>query len=431
MSTGGMRATAAQQPSAAVGPLARAGSSAILPPLAVIGAPVPDNAASGGAPDALVPSSTVSPSAVTGSSAAHQPSAAVDHQFDVLDGLRGIAALCVFFYHSGNHAYAANGFLAVDFFFMLSGFVVAFSYKQRLLDGRIGLADFARRRFVRLYPMVLAGVMLGALTLVAHNVASPDQAYATADMAAWIASGLLVLPYLLSNPFLDAVFPVNVVLWSLFLELVANGVYAAAVRRVTLPVLGVLVCGGLGVIVLTGHVDGGGSIQTFWTGFARVAAGFAAGVLLFELRERGWLPRLGAGLFVTALPLVVLTFLPPITNPLWIPLIYATFFAIITAALHPHPGDRMIRVCRFLGIISYPLYLLHRPLTALTVGFGKMVIPLSPATYPLFVAIALALSVGMSVFVVRYYETPLRLMLGRLLNRRRALGLGPKPTVNG
>jgi len=430
MSTGGMRATAAQQPSVRVGPLARAGTSA-MPSLAVVGTPISGSACSADVPEPLIPPPMVNSPAMVGSPGTQQPSAAVDHQFDVLDGLRGIAALCVFFYHSGNHAYAANGFLAVDFFFMLSGFVVAFSYKQRLLDGRIGLADFARRRFVRLYPMVLAGVMLGALTLVAHNVASPDRAYATAGIAAWIASGLLILPYLLPNPFLDAVFPVNVVLWSLFLELVANGVYAVAVRRVTLPVLGALVCGGLGVIVLTGHVDGGGSVQTFWTGFARIAAGFAAGVLLFELRERGWLPRLRAGLFVTALPLVVLTFLPPIANPLWIPVIYATFFAIITAALHPHSGDRMGQVCRFLGIISYPLYLLHRPLTALTIGFGKMVIPLSSATYPLFVAIALILSVGMSVLVVHYYETPLRLMLGRLLNRRRALGLGPKPTVSG
>lgn len=336
--------------------------------------------------------------------------------FEVLDGLRGIAALCVFFYHSGNHTYAANGFLAVDFFFMLSGFVVAYSYHDRLRDGRMSLGNFIKRRIARLYPMMFLGVLLGALVLVAHNVASPNQAYSVSEMSAWAGSGLLLIPYLEENPFLNAVFPVNVVLWSLFLEVAANIIYAVGVRRVSVRVLLALIVGGLVTVIWTGHIDGGGSVETFGTGFARVTAGFAAGILLCKLQRSGLLPQVGSGPMLIALPLIVLTLLPRITNPLWLPPIYAAFGVMIIAAIHSaNIGRFMLWLCQMLGLISYPLYLLHRPITNLTVGFGKLLVPLSNNTYPWFIAAAFVISILASIIVARVYEPPARNILARLL----------------
>jgi peptidoglycan/LPS O-acetylase OafA/YrhL len=87
-----------------------------------------------------------------------------------LDGLRGIAALIVLIYHALGPTYGIagfrGGFLAVDFFFMLSGFVVARAYEQRLADG-LSFAGFLKIRFDRLYPTIAAGVLIGAVAFMA------------------------------------------------------------------------------------------------------------------------------------------------------------------------------------------------------------------------------------------------------------------------
>ena len=104
--------------------------------------------------------------------------------FVFLDGLRGLAALWVAAYHLSQmfrtplkpeHAY-----LAVDFFFCLSGFVVAAAYDGRM-DGGMGVVEFFRRRLIRLYPMIAFGVVLGA-----GVVAGEWLAYGTGDLKTWL-----------------------------------------------------------------------------------------------------------------------------------------------------------------------------------------------------------------------------------------------------
>jgi peptidoglycan/LPS O-acetylase OafA/YrhL len=85
-------------------------------------------------------------------------------RFALLDELRGIAALAVCLFHIGTRATGVqlfpNGYLAVDFFFMLSGFVLAEAY-QRLgrtgAGGGMDWAGFARRRLVRMAPVAVLG----------------------------------------------------------------------------------------------------------------------------------------------------------------------------------------------------------------------------------------------------------------------------------
>jgi peptidoglycan/LPS O-acetylase OafA/YrhL len=85
-----------------------------------------------------------------------------------LDGLRGVAAVMVICFHlleahSTSHLdqIINHGYLAVDFFFVLSGFVIGYAYDDRW--GNLSICDFFKRRFIRLQPMVVAGSIIGGL----------------------------------------------------------------------------------------------------------------------------------------------------------------------------------------------------------------------------------------------------------------------------
>ena len=88
-------------------------------------------------------------------------------QYAILDGLRGVASLVVvafhlFEAHAASHAdqIINHGYLAVDFFFVLSGFVIGYAYDDRW--GRMTYRDFFKRRLIRLHPMVVMGMLIGA-----------------------------------------------------------------------------------------------------------------------------------------------------------------------------------------------------------------------------------------------------------------------------
>ena len=89
-------------------------------------------------------------------------------RYEILDGLRGVAAMIVVVYHlfedfgAGVAVQGANhGYLAVDFFFVLSGFVIGYAYDDRW--DRMSYGDFFKRRLIRLHPMVIFGSFLGLL----------------------------------------------------------------------------------------------------------------------------------------------------------------------------------------------------------------------------------------------------------------------------
>ncbi|MDE7442882.1 MAG: acyltransferase, partial [Muribaculaceae bacterium] len=92
-------------------------------------------------------------------------------RYELLDALRGVAALIVIWYHvfegfasSPVDQYFNHGYLAVDFFFMLSGFVIGYAYDDRWQQGGMTLGKFVKRRLIRLHPMVIVGVLLGAVS---------------------------------------------------------------------------------------------------------------------------------------------------------------------------------------------------------------------------------------------------------------------------
>ena len=89
-------------------------------------------------------------------------------RYEILDGLRGVAALLIVAYHlfetysTGPAGQIINhGYLAVDFFFVLSGFVIGYAYDDRW--DRMTVWSFFKRRVIRLHPMVVYGCAFGAL----------------------------------------------------------------------------------------------------------------------------------------------------------------------------------------------------------------------------------------------------------------------------
>src|SRR3954447_3689089 len=170
--------------------------------------------------------------------------------YQILDGLRGVAAIIVVFFHlaeplSSSHLdnVVNHGYLAVDFFFLLSGFVIGYAYDDRW--GKMIIGNFFKRRLVRLQPMVIIGMIIGAIAFYFQASAFWP---AIANTPVWqmllvMAIGCTMIPI---PPSMDIrgwyeTYPLNGPAWSLFYEYVVNIFYALFVRRFSKTALSILV----------------------------------------------------------------------------------------------------------------------------------------------------------------------------------------------
>ena len=174
--------------------------------------------------------------------------------YDLLDGLRGVAALMVIWYHvfegyafagGGNIETLNHGYLAVDFFFILSGFVIGYAYDDRW-GKSLTMKDFFKRRLIRLHPMVVMGAVLGAITFCIQGCVQWDGTH--------VAISMIMLSLLCTIFFIPAMpgvgyevrgngemFPLNGPCWSLFFEYIGNILYALFIRRLSNKALTVFV----------------------------------------------------------------------------------------------------------------------------------------------------------------------------------------------
>jgi peptidoglycan/LPS O-acetylase OafA/YrhL len=320
-------------------------------------------------------------------------------RYPLMDGLRGLAAIAVLLHHIGPLAGCIQlvpfGFLAVDLFFVMSGFVIALTYESRL-GVNLSWRRFAILRIFRLYPVLALSVVLAVL--IHPSVAGPDAAI----------SAMRAL-FLVPDFSAAALFPINAVLWSLFYELLLNLGHAAAARRLTLT--GVLVvtgiCGGAYAFSIWYYhgagLGWGGS--TFIAGFARAGWGYGAGVALARTSLRppaGWSWIILAGVLLllfapnfgfTALRVLMTVF---VTFPL----------ACVAAASVTE--ERENPLATWLGGLSYPLYGVHLPLiNAVASTFG-----------PMSIVQWLAVAAGITLFAALLeliYDAPLRRLFKRVL----------------
>ncbi len=308
--------------------------------------------------------------------------------YEILDGLRGVAALLVVLFHvfeihsNGDHSKQImnHGYLAVDFFFLLSGYVIAYAYDDRW--GKMTLVDFFKRRIIRLHPMIIIGSLLGAATFYFQN--APGMGWGgIADVPFWKLMLVMVIGFTLIpvGKGLDIrgwseMHPLNGPAWSLFYEYIANIVYALFLRRISKLILTGLVLVAAGITISYALTNPAGDIIGGWSidatqlkiGFIRLSFPFLAGLLLARTAKLYYTKHA----FLGASALLVILFLVPRiggADNLWMNGLYECFclmimfpFIVWLGAGGKVKGKKASKICKFLGDISYPIYITHFPI---------------------------------------------------------------------
>lgn len=371
------------------------------------------------------------------------PAAAPRQRYEILDGLRGVAALLVIWYHVFE-AFATSpvdqrfnhGYLAVDFFFVLSGFVIGHAYDSRWQRGMTA-GRFIVRRIIRLQPMVIIGVLLGVVSFIIQGCERWDgTAVSTPAVIASFLFGLFMLPALPGTmPEVRGngeMFPLNGPSWSLFFEYIGSIGYALWLHRLSRRSLWIFtVLSGVALAVWT-LSDMSGSYHTgfgwsmadygFVGGLLRLSFSFSAGLLM----ARGFKPmRVGAcGFAVCSALIVAMLAMPYITTDGSKSIANACYDLICTLLIFPAvvyigastPNGSGVsdRVCRFLGSISYPVYIIHYPMMYLFYAYVWSEGLTFAQTWPVAAAICLGAIILARLFL-KYYDEPLRACLSKKL----------------
>jgi peptidoglycan/LPS O-acetylase OafA/YrhL len=352
------------------------------------------------------------------------------NHYEILDGLRGVAALIVVIFHvletySGTRfkQIINHGYLAVDFFFLLSGFVVAYAYDDRW--GKMTQWEFYKRRLIRLQPMVIMGTIIGAIFFYFQGGGLFPMINQTPvwQMLLVMLVGFTMLPLPISMDIRgwQEMHPLNGPAWSLFFEYIANILYALVFRRFSKKVLGVFVVIFAAMLVYyliygpKGDVIGGWSInaEQLNIGFTRLLYPFFAGMLLCRM---GKLIHIKNAFTVCSLLIIACLFIPRIGDEqhLWMNGIYESvviilvFPLIVSIGAGGHiTGAFAKKACKFLGDISYPIYITHY---ALIYTYTAWVVDNKvPMAYGLQIGALLFVTAVVIAYVcLKFYDEPVR-----------------------
>lgn len=375
-------------------------------------------------------------------------------RYEILDGLRGVAALLMICFHSfemykpmlGGTQIIDHGYLVVDFFFILSGFVIGYAYDERMASGKLSTSDFFKRRLIRLHPMVVAGTLIGACYFF---FAESDKFPLIGTCEGWkfalcLLMGLLMIPcgtgldirgWQEFNSF-------NGPNWSLTFEYIGNILYALVLRHLPNIVLAVLCVGSIfftldltlgwdvfGFFAATGpqyNVIGGWSItpDQLYIGFTRLAFPFLCGLLISRFLPKhitednpsGSPIRVRGGFWICSVILVVLISMPQlcghacVADGLYQAVLIVVVFPIVVmmGAGSKTTDERSTRICKFLGDLSYPLYITHFPLIYMLGAWVE-----KHPNLPLWMYIVATVGVAViAIFnayaLMKLYDTPVR-----------------------
>ncbi|WP_420384258.1 acyltransferase family protein [Novosphingobium sp.] len=339
------------------------------------------------------------------------------HQHYVgMDGFRGIAAILVAVIHISQESKiptSVNNFpMAVDFFFMLSGYVIALSYERKIADGQLDLAGFIKLRLMRLYPMIFFAAVLGITWRMVEG------RFSVGSIAISGVAALLLLPVArFSGGHSTNSYPINGPSWSLTHEMIANIVFAAFAGffrngRVLAVVTALVSLIEIIVGVRLGRLD----FSTAWAdqGYAvlRAMAPFLVGALIYR-SSRIWKPVVSNGVPLAGALVLALVLFAPFENVFYsIACIYLIFPAIIFAGMVQPKSAWLITVFAVLGEISYPLYAVNQPLARWLNYFAGRYATINPQVY---IVVALALVTAIAFGISRLYDIPVRAMLRRKL----------------
>lgn len=347
-----------------------------------------------------------------------------DH-YIALDLLRGVAAIAVLLLHwfeGTGSPWFGNGYLAVDFFFVLSGYVVSKAYEHKLKSG-MKFSDFFVLRLIRLYPMVFIGIALGAICYVAKQTVT-----GTVDwiwLAKHVALNLFMLPDIYPN--MDApMFILNLALWSLLFEFIAYAVYGLFGFKLSLRML-----------ILSAVIWGAGTLGwinilykgnipsvLFWetnnyvSAISRLLFAFTLGVII----RRMTLPEcLTLKISPWVLSVLLFAFFATPRDQMSAGVAFGVvavgFPLIILLCARPLDKLGMTGLAVLLGDISYPLYVVHTPVMWMADGLVRYVgLKLGVTGSPImslsgFAIVPVCICFSLAAF--KYYDFPLRMYLTR------------------
>ena len=363
-------------------------------------------------------------------------------RYEILDGLRGVAAVLVVFFHaletySGGQATQIinHGYLAVDFFFLLSGFVIGYAYDDRW--DKMTVWGFFKRRLVRLQPMVIMGTVVG---ICFYGLGQCEGFPLIGHIPGWklllaFVMGCLMIPCGVKMDIRGwaETNSLNGPNWSLTWEYLANILYAFVFRKLSKPALAVLaglaafctldVCLDWNVFgLLTAEraanaytVIGGWSLtpEQMYIGATRLFYPFLIGLLISRV---GKFINIKDGFWWCSLILAVLMSIPcvggggNILNGIYNAACILVLFPIVVmmGAGSTIKCERSAKVCTFLGEISYPLYITHYPLMYAQMAWAWSH-PEAPAYLHVTVSVGvIILSIGLAYACLKLYDIPVR-----------------------
>lgn len=372
-------------------------------------------------------------------------------RYEILDALRGVAAFIVLFYHHfeafGPGIRSFHGYLAVDFFFILSGFVIGYSYDDRWKSASnpngMTFGQFVKRRLTRLHPMYVMGTVIGMLFLMfGMGDLIPgirDAHWQEILICLCITLVMLPVPARFDVRGTGEMNPFNGNTWTLTFEYIANLLYALVIRRFNKKLLAVFV--GLTALLTIGvglgwnlfgimearpeyqlnTFIGGWSFEKlqFVLGFCRLLYPFFAGLLLARcivgkksspfMEKYGFLLSALILIAVLVVPYINSESMPRLNGIYEIICILVVFPLVVAIGAQGKVSGKAKKFCKWLGDISYPLYITHSAII-FTLCYGwKANNPGATQDQILFVCFcSIVLSVGIAWASFKLYDEPVR-----------------------
>src|SRR5277367_1356607 len=376
----------------------------------------------------------------TGSAVQADRTSTGKEHFEVLDGLRGSAAILIVIFHVFNYSFGwdtplslmHHAYLAVDFFFGLSGFVVAYAYDDRWT--RMSTLQFFRIRLIRLHPLVLVGATLGLLGYLLDPFGKGiNQTSMPMLLLAYVTS-LLLLPSPPVGGRQNESQALNGPAWSLMQEYLGNIAYALILRRLRIITLAIIF--GLSGLLLIwtanskGSLDGGWGYPEIWMAPLRLTVSFVLGLWLYRIHDRIRFPKIG--LLLLSIVLVLCFQMPPFLKVSGLSLnglydaacVLLLFPLVILCGAHSNAGTGMIWLCKFSGRLSYPLYITHIPFVYVLTGYSSTRHP-SMDVKVIWIFLLLPFVIFVAWFALKYFDEPVRAWLTRRYGIKRSSNIRP------
>lgn len=363
--------------------------------------------------------------------------------YEILDGLRGVAAILVLMYHvcegyafsSGSEMIDSinHGYLAVDFFFMLSGFVIGYAYDDRW-GKTLTVGNYVKRRLIRLHPMVIMGTIIGLIFyLLQGSVTWDGEKVDIIRVIVSLICGMLFIPAIKGGYYEvrgnGEAFPLNGPSWSLFFEYIGNLFYALFLRRFPTWLVGALAgILGVGLCAMTWlNLCGGDMLGVGWTmsdygiftGGLRMLFPFTVGLFISRLAH----PTPTKHTFWTCSLLLIAILLVPYIPSSGTISLNGIFESIAVALIFPAvvwlgangtvTGKWSSGICKFLGDISFPVYIIHYPMMYLFYAWLKdNQLYTFAETWPLSISVVVA-NIVLAWVLLKVYDEPVRHWLTR------------------